>query len=718
MRWNFFNQLSIKNRLIAIGGIIAFFFLILLILSYVYNRKLMKYSDSRNLVKNLYEKTVSILNTHQDFLLTDRFEQEFYSSQQTKNILKIKTLFENSDNIIDSLKKNYISDKNLQILLDSVKVDLSITQTTLDELVTHTKERGFDKYGLSGVLQTSALELDELGEKTNNEQISNLIADLQIIEKKYLITKDTIYKEQFNSLSKLIESQIYQFTSTIIDTAGTTRITDVKALRLANAIDRYNKLMNKLVETDILIGIDNESGLIGRFNYRLEKINGSVTKLISSVEKSGTNENSVFMVILYLSAFVVIVLSVMIVAKVSKEMVDSIEKLRKYLYRLSLGELPERIEMKNKDELSEMSDEINILTENLKNTREFSIAVGKGNFDKEINVFNNQGDLGEALLQMREELIKVAKEREKQIEDEKQRNWAATGIAEFNDIFRQHSGNLLELSESVIQKLVSYVNAVQGALFILNDDNTQDIYLELIASYAFGRKKFLDKKIALGDDLIGTCALEKKTIYINEIPDNYIEIRSGLGGSAPSYLLLVPMRLENIIFGVFELASFRPFRQHEIEFTEKIGETISSTMQTVRINQRTADLLEKSRIQTEELASKEEEMRQNMEELQATQEEMSRKNDELQKQSVEEANRLVQQMENHQIALENKEMEMQAEIEKLKQMHRFQLDDLNELLKETKTTISNYEIKINEKNDIIDQLKSDIKKIRDVYENK
>jgi GAF domain-containing protein len=174
---------------------------------------------------------------------------------------------------------------------------------------------------------------------------------------------------------------------------------------------------------------------------------------------------------------------------------------------------------------------------------------------------------------------------------------------------------------------VKYAGAKVGGLFILEEEeeNAQQSCLMLRACYAYERKKHLTKKVEIGEGVIGQCYLEGETVYLAKVPNNYLSITSGLGDASPSSLLVIPLKTNDRIEGVLELASLKPFQDYEINFLEKLGELLASSIVTVRTGEKTARLLKISQEQAEEMRAQEEEMRQNMEELQATQEEVARK---------------------------------------------------------------------------------------------
>src|SRR5690606_41854967 len=102
------------------------------------------------------------------------------------------------------------------------------------------------------------------------------------------------------------------------------------------------------------------------------------------------------------------------------------------------------------------------------------------------------------------------------------------------------------------------------------------LVLELFGCYAYDKKRYVEKTIAPGQGLVGQTYLEKSTNYLTKIPPNYVNITSGLGEATPNCLVIVPLKFNDIVEGILEIASFKPFQQHEIEFLQKIGAIIDS----------------------------------------------------------------------------------------------------------------------------------------------
>ncbi len=331
-----------------------------------------------------------------------------------------------------------------------------------------------------------------------------------------------------------------------------------------------------------------------------------------------------------LMSIIILVVAFIMAYITSISLVRPINYIKNILQKMAQGILPEKRIKEGRDEIGQMSIALNNLVRGLKDISDFSVEIGKGNFQSDFNPLSDQDVLGNSLIEMREELKKAAEEEEKRKLEDEQRNWATQGIAKFSDILRSNNDNMEVLSYQIISNLVKYLDANQGGLFIMNNNDEENIFLEMTACYAYNRKKFLEKRIEFGEGLIGRCVQEGETIYLTDIPEDYVNITSGLGQENPRSLLIVPLKLNEEIYGVIEIASFNNFQEFQIDFVEKIGESIASTVSTVKINIQTTELLEQSRQQAEEMASQEEEMRQNMEELRATQEQSARREAELQ----------------------------------------------------------------------------------------
>ncbi|MCT4638374.1 MAG: cache domain-containing protein [Bacteroidales bacterium] len=354
----------------------------------------------------------------------------------------------------------------------------------------------------------------------------------------------------------------------------------------------------------------------------LDNIKNSQNTLQSAIEEKSKDILSGIIIPVLLIVLTLVLFSINIRSSIIKPITEIIKNTN----RVAIGEL-RNITNKGNDELSKVVKSLNNLINRLKETSAFARSIGDGNFNTEFEIKSEEDVLGRSLLDMRNSLNEARKAEEKRAEEEEIRIWTMNGHTIMNDILRENQHRIDMLADMLLQKIIEYVKLNQGGIFLRNQDD--DTKLELISSYAYDRKKFLEKSIEIGEGIVGTCAIEQKTIYMTDVPDNYISIGSGLGDAKPSCLIIVPLIINEKFYGVIELASFNKLKEHEIAFIEKTAENIASTISIAQITMNTTKLLEQHKMQSEELSAQEEEMRQNMEELQATQEESARREREL-----------------------------------------------------------------------------------------
>ncbi|MBC8112440.1 MAG: GAF domain-containing protein [Verrucomicrobia bacterium] len=194
-------------------------------------------------------------------------------------------------------------------------------------------------------------------------------------------------------------------------------------------------------------------------------------------------------------------------------------------------------------------------------------------------------------------------ELEKAKADDEKRNWVSQGLAQFSTLLQEEDENIYD---KLLATLVKYVNANQGSLFLVShDEEKQQPYLQLSACYAYDRKKFLEKRVEIGEGLLGQCYLEQQPLYLSRIPDNYLSITSGLGEANPRFLLISPLEAGHQVEGLIELAFFQAIESYKIEFLQKLGENIAARIRSNRVSIFTQGLLEETRRQQQELEYRE-----------------------------------------------------------------------------------------------------------------
>ncbi len=224
----------------------------------------------------------------------------------------------------------------------------------------------------------------------------------------------------------------------------------------------------------------------------------------------------------------------------------------------------------------------------------------------------------------------VVQKRELILREKDQENllWFNKGLGLFSDIISKNKDSISGLSQVFIKELVEYVEAQQGGVFLLNDEDETAPVLELVASYAFAAERY-EQQFLPGEGYIGTCYKSQQFLEIDNITEKYTKVSSGLGTEYIKHLLFAPMKINDQCIGVVEIGSFRKIRGYKVSFVEKLMESFTSNISTEKANAKLQKLIDHSVMQSKELAESEEQLRMNLEEIMATQEESTRREDEL-----------------------------------------------------------------------------------------
>jgi hypothetical protein len=168
--------------------------------------------------------------------------------------------------------------------------------------------------------------------------------------------------------------------------------------------------------------------------------------------------------------------------------------MREFMTSLNRGVVPTDRLVQDKTEIGVLNKQINETADIFKKLTLFSHEIAQGIYDTEIGIEAPDGSMAKSLLELRNRLSETQKEETKRHLEDEQRNWTTQGLAKFGDIMRHSNENISSLSDEVIKNLVHYINASQGGLFIFDDSDPNNVFLEMQSAFAYDRKKYLTKK--------------------------------------------------------------------------------------------------------------------------------------------------------------------------------------------------------------------------------
>ncbi len=338
-----------------------------------------------------------------------------------------------------------------------------------------------------------------------------------------------------------------------------------------------------------------------------------------------------------MSIAILIVIVVFVAAiYMSNNIIVPTMRLKNFILQMGRGEIPDINIKPGKNAVGQMIEAVQTLAFSLRQTAHFAHEIGCGNLSAEFNPASEKDELGNALVQMRASLREVD-------EANRQRTWIASVANEVNGVLRENSDDIDKLSEGVISVLVKSLSALQGGLYLVEDSHENRANrIKLQGAYAKSALENPRETFMEGEGLVGQVIKDRRLIYLRDIPSKNSVIESGFSRYCPSHVLIIPLKYHDNVYGAIEFSGFTEFPDFQIEFIKSIGQTIGSTIASVKSNTLTKQLLAETRKQASRLSSQEEELRKKNDELynqsrllQESEEELRQSNLELKQKAIE-----------------------------------------------------------------------------------
>jgi PAS domain-containing protein len=620
-----FSNLGIMNKIITISAVnkkllsgfwYALLAVLILLVNWICNIPVNQMTSVKVTMAETEKYMTRIDALHTSFLYDNIKYDNLFTFNRTENENEAQQLFGKiTGNLVLIGKTSCLKRKiEVQEALSGLSGTLSELNNNQNDFFLATHELGNKNTGLIKRWQDISNRMNTV---TNfpDKEIKNKLDQLKQSESEYLLTRDPRLLNNISLITEEIRSQINP-------EEGGINISD---------LDDYLVITGNLMALNKRLGTGEDEGIIANLRNSVAKANYAYANLNNLLNITGSKIAKRWNIFRYITIFILIVAGMYILYTLTILIIfKPLEQITNILNQLARGTLPETIEISDQlPGVDVVNKSFAKLISSLREKVGFTQSLNQGIVNARLIPASEEDMLGHELIQLKKKIAETADNQAINDADNQIRRYMNEGLAKFSEILRSGGNDISGLGDVFIKEMVKYLNSIQGGFFVYDDSQKHDPVLNLVSAFAYDRKKYLQKSVAYGEGLIGTCAREKQFINLTEIPTGYISITSGLGDTLPDNLLLIPVLHENELIGVLEIASLNKFKDYEIEFAQEVARNLGSTLVYTRNNQRTANLLAKSQQQALEMAEQEEEMRQNMEELKATQEESHRREDEL-----------------------------------------------------------------------------------------
>ena len=280
----------------------------------------------------------------------------------------------------------------------------------------------------------------------------------------------------------------------------------------------------------------------------------------------------------------------------------------------------------------DLVDNVNELAANLttqvRAIGEVAIAVTKGDLTRSIQVAAS-GEVADLKDNVNQMILNLKETTQRNTEQD----WLKTNLARLIRML-QGQRDTMTVARTLLSELAPLVAAQHAVLYTLQAQ-AGATWLRLMSSYGYQERKNLSQEWAIGEGLVGQAAFEKQRILVAHVPDDYIQIVSGLGQATPRNLIVLPILFEGQLKAVIELATFEPFQGIHLTLLDQLAEGLGIVFNSIESAASTEALLQQSQSLANELKSQQDELQNTNAELQQKALQLSAQNAEVERKNRE-----------------------------------------------------------------------------------
>jgi methyl-accepting chemotaxis protein len=443
MNLSMFQSLKIKGKLLTAFGAVLLLSSILAGWGYYSINRIMTIRAVEKTFKDISATALKMRKSEKDFLMRDIKNDIFMSSGKSKYVMDIENLVRAQDSLIKS-----ILDSKFAVELD-IKDELALLNTsigdyheTFNKIVKAYKKRGFKDFGDEGELRRAINAVED--SKYNIDMVQLLT--LRRIEKDFFLRKELNDVERFRKEMATMRGKIEN---------------SARGLDIKEKLTVYATNFDEVVKSEEIIGLNENSGLMGEMRQNIYKIEPVIESLEQMVEVR-SQEIATQTTLTFAAVFLVeLVLGLLLAIQFSNRLTRNIQIIREAAVKLSEGIIPDQLEVKTKDELGDTQNSVNDLIHSLNDSVEVANLVSKGNiYSAQIaaKAKLKDGQLDNALKNMIRKLSEIVLDITKGAEEI---SYGSVEISKSSQVVAQgateQASSLEEISSSV-EQMVSNIN--------------------------------------------------------------------------------------------------------------------------------------------------------------------------------------------------------------------------------------------------------------------